>query len=232
MSLWPEVLVGGYPNSGTSFLCHLVVQLGKSPGSSENLKGADSHNRWGYFEHLPIRKLVWEAGKWHHFTPDRKGFLPDEPLVFNDRPLVDYADRIRRIAEEDGVELYKDNSLPLTFRLFPKESKYIIITRRVEAIHESPKKAGFHGYTCSLEELRDSHYKYHELVKIMAGEVDCLTIQYEDFKTSFDHTLQVICNHLEVELDKMHRTACRAIFRPHHASHRPIARIIEWLHKR
>lgn len=88
MKRLPEILIGGFPNSGTSFLCHLVVQLGKSPGSSENLKGADSHNRWGYFEHLPIRELVWEAGGWQQFTPHHKGFLPDEPLVFNDRALA------------------------------------------------------------------------------------------------------------------------------------------------
>ena len=83
MAQLPEVLVGGFPNSGTSFLCHLVVQLGKSAGSPENLKGPDSHNRWGYFEHLPIRELVWEAGGWQHYLPPRQeGCLPEEPLAF------------------------------------------------------------------------------------------------------------------------------------------------------
>ena len=59
MKKLPEILIAGFPNSGTSFLCNLIVVLGKSPGSWRNLKGADWHNRWGYFEHLKMREIVW-----------------------------------------------------------------------------------------------------------------------------------------------------------------------------
>jgi hypothetical protein len=225
----PEIIIGGYPNSGTSFLCNLVVQLGKSPGSPHNLKGADAHNRWGYFEHLPIRKLVWEAGGWRQFVPERQGFLPDEPLVFDNSAHSGYPYRIRMLAQQDGVQVYKDNSLALVFRLFPRTSKYIAISRKVEAIYESPKKSGGDGYQCSLEELYASHRKYYQLVNMMAKEVDCLTIQYESFKTNFDDVLQLICDHIEVKLTDERYAACRDVFRPRSSSRWTVAPIINRL---
>ena len=56
-----EILITGFPNSGTSFLCNLIVALGKSAGSSQNLKKGDKHNRWGYFEHSKLGEVRWRA---------------------------------------------------------------------------------------------------------------------------------------------------------------------------
>lgn len=212
MNLLPEVLIGGYPNSGTSFLCHLIVQLGKSPGSQKNLKGPDEHNRWGYFEHLPLRKLVWEAGDFQQFTPHIKGFLPAKPLDFDDKDEL--RSSICAIASEDNVEVYKDNSLPLTFRLFPKGSKFLIITRQVGAVYTSPRKAGMPSPSYTLEELQERHSRYQELVSVMKDEVDCLTVRYEEFNTQFEKSLKRICDHLTVELNENRYLACRRIFRP------------------
>lgn len=213
MTRLPEVLIGGYPNSGTSFLCHLVAQLGKSPGSPENLKGPDSHNRWGYFEHMPIRKLVWEAGGWERFEPHQKEFLPNKPLE-PDKKLLNYRNRIRRIAIEDQVEVYKDNSLPITFRLFPEESKYLIIERQIKDIYESPKRAGKPAYAVSQKELEVCHRNYNELVEIMVSEVDCMKLRYDGFMGNFDQQLQRICDHLEVQLTEERYSRCREVFRP------------------
>jgi hypothetical protein len=196
--------------------------LGKSPGSSKNLKAADPHNRWGYFEHLPIRKLVWEAGGWKQYAPERDGFLPDEPLTFEERAPGSYRDRIRALAHQDFVQVYKDNALPLIFRLFPTESRYVIITRDVEEIYESPRKSGGTRYQCSLEELRASHDKYQKLVKVMAREVDSLVVEYESFMADFEKVLQSVCDHIQVELTDDRYAACRDIFRPRSTRHRPV----------
>ena len=61
----PKVLIGGFPRSGTSFLCNLIVEMGFSPGKMENLKPADKDNPNGYWEYLPIRNLTWQAAFRH-----------------------------------------------------------------------------------------------------------------------------------------------------------------------
>ena len=58
-----KVLVTGPPRSGTSFLAGLVARMGLSPGPSAWLNPADEHNRYGYYECLPILKVEEEILK-------------------------------------------------------------------------------------------------------------------------------------------------------------------------
>ena len=104
-----RILVTGFPNSGTSFLCNLFVAMGFHPGSEENLKPADDHNRYGYWEHLPIRKELWpELGN----IPSLH--IPHEPVDPRRKVVLE----IERLVEEDHVgvdheELLHSSSLTL-----------------------------------------------------------------------------------------------------------------------
>jgi hypothetical protein len=210
----PEVLIGGFPNSGTSFLCSVIVQLGKSPGSEHNLKAGDAHNRWGYYEHLPIRDAAWRAAGFERFEPQLPGFLPLEPLAFGAGGQSNPCEAIQRLAMEDRVQVYKDNALPLLFRLFPEDGKYIVIERDVAAVFRSPLKAGLPGYTCSVSELAQYQAHYHQLVHRMCGEVDCLSVKYEEFHRDFPGVLGKIAEHLRMDLRDVDYANCSALFRP------------------
>lgn len=212
----PEIIVTGFPNTGTSFLCNLVVALGKSPGNTEDLKEGDKHNRYGYFENLEIRKITYKALGCDYFNPWEKGFLPDRPYSFEPEKLNEYSSLITEIAEKDNVEVYKDNTIPLIFRIFPKEAKFINITREPKKAYESPQKGGHSRIPCSFAEFIVYYEKYQDLVKQMSNEVDCIGVRYEDFYDNFDGTLNTIARHIEVEIDDTKLKACKKIFRPRH----------------
>jgi len=166
-----KVLVGGFPNSGTSFLCNLVAEMGYSPGSEKNLKGADEHNRFGYWEHLPLRDLVWGTAGFN--ANQHAGHLPRKPLELRGHPN---RLKIEHLAREDGVEVYKDVILPLIYTLFPSDAKYITITRDPEAIYRSGhykvgKAAVFKGIC-----------QHYELTHQMAANVTHLYVCYDDVR--------------------------------------------------
>lgn len=213
----PEVLVGGFPNSGTSFLCNLIVTLGKSPGNEKSLKDSDSHNRWGYYEHMPIREIVWTAAGFNKFQPDQPDFLPSAPIPLN-QVAGQHIEKIQKIASEEQVEVYKDNALPLVYNFFSPDSKYIITERDIRAIYQSPIKAGKPGYDCSVEELEKRYQAYMQLVKAyMYKEVDCMIVQYEDFKNDFDTTVKKVAHHIGVDLTDELQARCQEIFKPRKA---------------
>lgn len=210
----PEVIVSGFPNTGTSFLCNLIVALGKSPGKSVDLKDADKHNRYGYFENLKLRAITYEALGRDYFMPWEKGYLPDKPYIFELNKLEKYSSIIRDIAENDNVEVYKDNTTPLIFRIFPKEAKYINIRRNPEKIYESPQKGGHSKIACNYSEFKEYYNKYQGLVKQMSKEVDCIDVNYEDFFDDLDNTIYKIAHHIEIEINDTKLNDCRKTFRP------------------
>ena len=185
MKSLPEILITGFPNSGTSFLCNLIVVLGKSAGSSQNLKKGDKHNRWGYFEHSKLGEVRWRAMQKILFVPWKKGFLPHRPYSFSPEKLKRFSQQIREISQKDKIEVYKDNTLPLTFKIFPKKAKYIAIKRDPEKCQVSPAKGGHSVISCSFNDFFVYYQKYDNLVKQMAREVDCIEVNYEDFFDNF-----------------------------------------------
>lgn len=214
MKQLPEILITGFPNSGTSFLCNLLVALGKSPGDPKNLKKGDKHNRWGYFEHLGMREISHRVLPQGYFRPWEQGILPQKPHSFSPEKLKEYSQKISEIAQRDNVQVYKDNALPLVFRIFPREARYIVIKRDPKKCYQSPQKGGHSKISCSFEEFLGYYQKYYDLVRQMSQELDCLEINYEDFYESFNETLSKIAQFIKVKVDDKKLRACKKIFRP------------------
>jgi hypothetical protein len=205
-NMLPEILIGGAPNSGTSFLCYLVSLLGFSPGPEEGLKKADSHCRWGYYEYLPIRRLAWsllENDKFAIFTPD-KPYPRDEEL----------AQQIAAVAERDQVEVFKDNALPLTYKQYSPGAKYIVIDRDPVSCYRSPLKAGKPGYNVSYETFFAGWEQYQWLSAMMGCHVNVLYVRYEYFYDSLEAMTLTICNHLGVNFDTINHGLVYGSFRP------------------
>lgn len=210
----PEILITGFPNSGTSFLCNLIVALGKSPGSSRDLKKGDSHNRYGYFENLKMREITYKALGHDYFKFWEKELIDQHPIFFSPEKLTEYSQKIIGTAQKDNIEVYKDNIIPLIFRIFPKESKFINIKRDPKKCYESPRKGGHSEIPCSFEEFLDAYNKYQELVKQMAKEVRCFQVNYEDFYDNFDEALTKITEFIGVEVNPEKLDALKKVFKP------------------
>lgn len=193
-----KVLVTGYPNSGTSFLCNLVVELGFSPGKIENLKPADSHNRYGYFENLKLRKFVWNYFDLGSFQPWNSENITKLIPDINEENKNEFHQNISDIIANEEMEVYKDNALPLYFQYFPEDAKYIVIERSPESIYESPKKGGHAPMPVSYDKFLDSYNQYQELCDYMKTHRNVLTIKYEDFNSNFAEQLNRISGFLKV----------------------------------
>lgn len=195
MSNLPQVLVTGFARSGTSFLTNLIEVMGFSAGKRKLLKPPAASNPRGYWEFMLIRDITWRmvgVSKriWQHLAHT----MPDEPLQLSGHRN---ADKIRRLARRYSVEVYKDSYLPVFYKLFPQDAKYVVIKRDWRAIHASHMKVknrpGMEG------EFRNGIDKYYKLAQMMAREVDCLFVQYEQFQDSFDVATVRLADFLGVE---------------------------------
>jgi len=210
----PKVVTGGFPNSGTSFLTRLVVQLGFSPGPQRGLKRADAHNRYGYFEYLPLRNAIYEELGLGPFNENNEMAYRD--LDLSQHPLL--PSKIMDMVGHDQVEVFKDNSLPYTCLLYPPSTKFLVVKRDVNAIYKSPQKGGNPGFTCSLEKLDKMHERYYE--KLTNAGVDMLIVQYEDFFDDFNSVFSMICSHCGVIPTHDLQESCRNIFQPRSSQNR------------
>lgn len=208
MQTWPQIIVGGFPNSGTSFLCHLVSEMGFSAGSPHYLKPPDTHNQWGYWEHLIVRMAAWKG-----LLP--QGYLnvfglPNSTLTRNNN----IASLIQFVAKIDKVQVYKDNALPVIWRSFSPEAKYILIRRSPRDCYLSPGRAGMPGYSCGFTAFETAYNKYRslELQMSLAHDMDLLIVHYEDFCCDLTRQIQFIIDFLEVEEPDLERL--KATFRP------------------
>lgn len=202
----PKVLIGGWPGSGTSFLANLIVEMGFSPGSPENLKPADEYNRWGYFEHLIIRELCWEIVNdlRKHGSPreySAQGYFR-APVVPKEYPNIA---KIANIAKMDNVEVYKNMVLPLIYWVFPADSKYIFIERPIkETFRCRVKRARW-------KDFKENYLRYQELMREMSEKVNTFVVQYHAFRQDFDAVAQSVADFLEVTPNIKR---LRGIFRP------------------
>ncbi len=201
----PKVLITGHPNSGTSFLCNLVVEMGFSPGDKSLLKPPDAHNMHGYWEHVPLQNYVRSLsgyGDWMHIT----GSYPPEPLEFS----VYEKRRVALLAGGTGIEVFKDTGLPVMYRLFPPDSKYLIITRGRQAMYESAG-ANYKERGISFDDFTRNLDRYTDLVRRLASETNYLTLSFDSFKYDLDATVRYIAGFLDVEPDL---PRLRQIWRP------------------
>ena len=87
------IYVTGYPHTGTSFLSEIVFRFGLSFGNPSNLKGANVMNRHGHFEHLPIRRLIWDNIEKHG---DSETLNPCDPRTYQiEEPIPEIVTQIQ-----------------------------------------------------------------------------------------------------------------------------------------
>jgi hypothetical protein len=197
-----DILVTGFPNSGTSFMLEFVKEAtGLSPGSEHNLKGADSHNRYGYWEHLPIRNVSWSLMGGGLSVRN----LPDGPLPRNE----EVAENILCLAERDNVQVYKDNALPIVYRSFPEDVKVITIGRKPQTIYDR-----YYADRMGEKAFRKAWCRYWDLNKLMSTERQVLVVFYEWFDYDPKFTMGVVCRYL----DAPYREGLRETWRPRCAS--------------
>lgn len=187
-----KVVVGGHPNSGTSFLCNLVSEIGYSAGT--NLKGADSHNRYGYWEHLGMRELIWHS-------MCGPAILKTFPYDSMDPPHG-ICERIVSLSDRDNIEVYKEVVLPFVYRAFPEDCKFIIITRDWRIIRDK--------YYEDVDALMflDRYTRYHRLAQDMTQSRDVMFVRYEHFARGEGY--REICRFL----GKPYDPSVRKVYRP------------------
>jgi len=224
MTTLPKVVVGGYPRSGTSFLCRLVVEMGFWPGSYYNLKMPNNNNKFGYWEHLPLRKVVWEnCGFKDKIIYCKPRTIPHVPVEFEEYEEV--VNTLRTIASDDRVEVYKDNALPLIYKVFPDTHKFIVIERNWEEVHASVLKMERTNLRF-LDKSRDGCFWgiphanietavgiYYELTRRMAKCVSCLILRYEDFSEDYDTQVYKIADYLELDASSLYMERLRNSYR-------------------
>ncbi len=199
----PRILITGFPDSGTSFLCNMVNNLGFDAGHSHELKWADEHNQWGYWEYRPIHRFIRSIldGPTRFTAED----IPDETYSFPMEP--DPA--IAVVAIRDSVVVYKDCGIPLFYRLFSPDIKIIVIGRNEVDLLASSGLSHL-GYDFTWETLQRAHNKYYDLLSAMAKERDVLGVNYDAFRDDFYKEAQRVCDFLDVPMkDDLHK-----IFRP------------------
>jgi len=208
-----KVLVTGYPNSGTSFLCNLIVELGLSPGKLENLKSADGHNRFGYYENLRLRNYLWDNLSMNGLKIWQPNVIENKQIELASLNLSNIQKILGQLILSEEIEVYKDNFLPFYYQLFPKTSKIIIIERNDRDVYASPQKGGHSSLNVSFETLRETKQKYCSLCSKMQKERDVLWVKYENFGTDFEIEVQRIVDFLKIE----NKPNLECIFQPRKA---------------
>jgi len=200
--------------------------MGLWPGPYSHLKPADKGNPLGYWEFLPIRKLLWE----HVSFGGNGGIIYTKPKTFPVRPFEAEdlpIDKIAEVAEQWGVEVYKDNSIPFIFRAFHPDTKFIYIKRNWRDVYRSITKFERHSLYVSHCGAFDAFTgvpalpvcrairAYHCLVdNYLVHERQCLVIEFEDFRRNFDTTIWEIANHLCISEADLRWDRLRKLYRP------------------
>lgn len=197
MSL-PKILVTGFANSGTSFLCELVAAMGYSPGSACHLKGADSHNPYGYWEHLPLRHAIWS--RVGNFDVHK---IPKQPVNPARWPAA--LSIIEDIARQDSVEVYKDCTGPWSYPLLVGIKRVMLIQRDPRILHKR------YYADRSLNHFVAVHTAYHDLAaKYMEEDLLVRRLRYEKFLEATEEAAADVCAFLGQPFD----SCLLSVFRP------------------
>lgn len=203
-----RVIVTGLPRTGTSFLAGLVNRMGFSAGPEGWLKPADEHNRYGYFECVPLmqisdRVLSKLGGSFHQLPQFSPGWL--DAFEAEKR-------QIRALVHAGNIEMFKGNRLvilaDLYDQLFP-EVKWIFIHRSVEETYQSR-----FGDDMSFEEWRRLSEARLQRWEASQPASRALYVDYNDFRENLKETIAVVEDHLEVVLTAEQRASCVEFYRP------------------
>lgn len=207
-----KVIIVGLPRSGTSFLTGLVVRMGFDPGPKSSLRAADELNPYGYYENSPLMKIDHQLLKKFNGNVMNPPNLPENWI----NKCADERLEIKRIVQEEGIEIYKGNMLiilaDLYYDLFPN-AKWIFISRKPEEIVRSMMDAdNLHQH--------DNDYLFNltscwsqSWYKTKASK-QCLNIKYEDFFYDSQKTIEQVAKYLEKELSQERLNTCMNFFKP------------------
>lgn len=183
MSMLPKVIVTGMANSGTSFTTELVSTIGFRPGSKQHLKPKDGHNRYGYWEHLPMRALIWR------YLPYPKRKIPwKEPM----RPSGKISRSIQELADSDNIEVLKCFMLPWAYPWF-EPTKTVFVQRSMQVLYD--RYYGGVGWDANV--WRSFYTEWHDIAaKYLCGDWDVLWVKYEDFFNDTENEMRRVCEYL------------------------------------
>lgn len=192
----PKIVVGGFSHTGTSLVVQILHEMKFSVGNAKKMNRHDAKKRpFGYWTYVPLRNVV------HSYVEQKlgggfgnacePGYMPKNHLPFNAR----VAKKIQEVAARDGVEVFKELSLPLTWSLFPKDAKFIFMSRSEKVLyqHWAYKVKGWDQFFAAWN-------RYQKMGREMGRRVDTLHVQYEDFAKRFPEVIEEIAGHVGVDM--------------------------------
>lgn len=188
-----KVIVTGNARSGTSFLTNLVHKM-TNYKCGDNIKGKDSNNKWGYWEHIGLNKITTQCLRSVGISYVTK--KPVKKIDFSSPKFDSFRKKINTITNNQKIELYKDNKLILAPELYTKlypEAKWIYIQRNLKDSFKSKfgEKMTFEEYSNMVKNRLDC-WESKEKPK------NCLVVNYEDFDNNIEGTIKKIINYLDV----------------------------------
>jgi len=201
-------VVTGSPRSGTSFLTGLIHRLGLRCGPRRWLKPADAHNRFGYYECVPLKSIEKKA-------LDRLGVTFHEPTGLTPgwtRRTPDLQRRVARIVRTGRIDLYKGNRLvvlaELIDTLYP-EARWVFIHRDSDESFRSR-----FGEEMTRDQWRAVTERRMSVWRASGPAEHALYLDYDDFRANLDQTIDRLAAHLDLRPTGRQRRAARAFFQP------------------
>ena len=206
-----KVIIVGAPRSGTSFLAGLVARMGISPGTASNLREANEHNPYGYYENMDLMQIDHELLKKFGGSVMTKPSFPEDWIEL----CKSEKREILKIVTKEGLELYKGNMLvylaDLYKDIFPT-AKWIYIKREkndvVKSLIKSSKEKVEKGY---YENVFDTWTESFQRTSVAE---EAMTITYSDFHMKKDSIIKKISDFLNIELDEHQFKNCQDFFKP------------------
>ena len=195
MAVLPKIIVTGFPHSGTSFVAHLLQEMGFSLGTPELLKPGNVMNTLGHFEHMGLRKMLWEKCFIDGVNTHEDGlYNPYQRAIYemNIEAGPGTVEAVGDVADADNVEVYKDTAWPFLARLLPPPEKVILVKRSPEGVHKAPFVAGLDSKRMERWMVDRAMPWYREQFNIITHEyhMDWMALDYEAFGTKFEYTVR------------------------------------------
>lgn len=208
-----KVIIVGPPRSGTSFLTSLVHKITDyNVGEDDDLRAPDPNNKFGYFEFVELMSITEEilklqGGDYHNLPEFETGWI---------NKYKRQKRRIKKIVNKNNLELYKDNKVlclaDFYNDIYPN-AKWIFIQRNVNDTFKS--RFGEYIDYDKWVEISGKRLKYW-----FASEVSkrALSIRYESFYNDMPNIVDIIANHLSIELTDEKRQECYNLFKPRNST--------------
>lgn len=204
-----EVLVTGFPRSGTSFLAGMISRLGYNVGS--NIRRDDPVQRRGYMEH-------WEL---YSITRRILNLRARDQIHYDEPRWKSQKEAIRTAVEGEGIELYKDNQLLLMANLFDSvypDAKWICISREDQTNYQSYVKWQGKKNATDFEAWKERKKYRMGIWNQSRPSKKALHLDYEDFAIDWEGAFNTICEFLDRRPEDTVRELCRNFYQPRHTS--------------